>query len=91
MTCDVVTLPGGGRAIICSGRGRSKARCACGRPGTLLCDWKMGEARKTCDAPICALCATSPAPDKDLCPAHAKAFKAWQARHAAPIAGTNAS
>lgn len=82
MTCDVVTLPGGGRAIVCSGRGRTRARCACGRPAPLLCDWKMPETGGTCDAPICKRCATSPARKKDLCPKHAKAFEAWKVRHA---------
>lgn len=39
----------------------------------------VGQQRRTCDAPICAACATSPAPGKDICPAHAPALRAWQA------------
>lgn len=78
MPCDRVTLPDGTAAIVCS-RGPRRARCACGKPATRLCDWKVpGRRSGTCDAPICASCATSPAPDKDICPAHAPALRAWQ-------------
>lgn len=79
MTCEQVTLPGGGTAIICS-PGRAK-RCACGKRAPLLCDWKVPEHRSgTCDAPLCRDCTTSPAPGKDLCRAHARAYEAWKAR-----------
>lgn len=87
MPCTSVTLPDGSAAIVCS-RGPRRQRCACGKPATRLCDWKVpatasegGHAtRATCDAPICASCSTSPAPEKDLCPTHAAAFAQWQAR-----------
>jgi hypothetical protein len=79
MICQHVTLPDGGTAIICSGGKRQ--RCKCGRPATLLCDWKVPKRQSgTCDAPICASCATSPAPGKDLCPTHAAAFEEWKVR-----------
>jgi hypothetical protein len=79
MTCETVTLPGGGRAIVCSSRRRDK--CACGRPATLLCDWKAPERRSgTCDRPICARCATMPAENKDLCPDHARDYLQWKSR-----------
>ncbi len=83
MACESVTLPGGQRAIVCSSRKRQ--RCAtCGRPATLLCDWKVtGNRTGTCDAPICTGCTTSPAPDKDLCPDHATAFALWRRDRAA--------
>jgi len=43
----------------------------------LLCDWKVpGRRSGTCDVPICSRCTASPAPDKDLCPDHAAAWKA---------------
>jgi hypothetical protein len=79
MTCQRVPMPGGGHAIVCGPRQRRK-RCACGQWATLECDWKV-PARKsgTCDAPICADCTTSPAPDKDLCRDHARAYEAWKA------------
>ena len=83
MTCDRIPLSGGGSAIVCSSRKRE--RCDCGRPATLLCDWKV-QTRKsgTCDAPLCARCAHKPAPGKDLCPAHRTAFEQWRAAPRAP-------
>ena len=79
MACERVTLPGGITAIVCGTRKRQ--RCSgCGRPASLLCDWKVGEG--TCDQPICARCTTSPARDKDLCPSHAAAFERWKASKA---------
>ena len=80
MTCEHVTLPGGGAAIVCS----STRRCKCGRKAALLCDWKVPTKKSgTCDRPICTSCTTSPAPDKDLCPNHAIEFAAWKASRAA--------
>lgn len=77
MTCERVALPGGGAAIVCTKRTK---RCACGRPATLACDWKVATRKSgTCDAPVCARCTTSPAPGKDLCRSHAVAFAAWTA------------
>lgn len=72
MTCE--RIPGG---FIC-GRGVRRQRCACGQIATLACDWKVKARRSgTCDAPICADCTTSPAPEKDLCPTHAAAYQRW--------------
>lgn len=79
MTCEHVTLPGGGTAIVCSTRKRQRCT-SCGRSASLLCDWKVEGG--TCDQPICARCTTSPAPDKDLCPSHAAKFEEWKARKA---------
>ena len=81
MACEVVQLPGGAKAIVCGTR-RHKARCRCGRAAPLLCDWKVEGMEKvtttgTCDRPLCSACSTSPAPGKDLCPEHAKAYAAW--------------
>lgn len=82
MTCQGVRLPGGGAAIVCDGRRRQ--RCECGHPATLLCDWKVpGKRSGTCDKPICERCTTRPAPDKDLCRAHAAAFEDWKATRTA--------
>ena len=82
MPCRVVAMPGGGNAIVCGPRQRAP-RCKCGsrRGANLLCDWKVGEGR-TCDAPLCSACTTSPAPDKDLCPEHAAQ---WRARSSKPL------
>ncbi len=81
MTCTVVqTLHG--RAIVCDRRKRP--RCACGAVAGLRCDWKVpGRKSGTCDRWICERCTTAPAPDKDLCPEHAAAWRAWQARRSA--------
>lgn len=78
MTCTPVQLPGGARAIVCTG-GRRRARCAsCAKPADLLCDWKVaGHPSGRCDAPLCPACTFSPAADNDLCPAHRAA---WLAR-----------
>lgn len=77
MPCDRVRLPGGGTAIVCSSRKRK--RCECGRPATLLCDWKIGDG-KTCDAPICTICAEHVGPDKHLCRKHSEAYAFWRSR-----------
>jgi hypothetical protein len=68
--------------FVCGPRLRIR-KCACGSglPADLLCDWKVGEG-KTCDLQICRGCSISPAEDKDLCPGHAKAWKAWKAEKA---------
>lgn len=71
MTCHRI-----GNAIVCT----PTKRCKCGRRATLECDWKVPtRASGTCDKPICKRCTFSPAADKDLCPAHAKAFATWKA------------
>jgi len=75
MTCHHIRLPDGSGAIVCG----PTRRCKCGRRATLECDWKVPLRRSgTCDAPICASCTTSPAPDKDLCPTHAAEFAVWR-------------
>lgn len=83
MICERVTLPNGAAAIVCSSRKRQ--RCACGRPATLLCDWKVPGKSGTCDAPICTACATSPAPGKDLCAVHARTFAEWRAARSCKV------
>jgi hypothetical protein len=77
MTCETVTLPSGYRAIVCSSRSRKRCR-VCGAKAALLCDWKVAKKSSgTCDAPLCHRCAETPAPDKDLCPTHAGAYRRW--------------
>lgn len=76
MPCTHVAMPGGGSAIVCT----PTRRCPCGNRETLLCDWKVPTRKSgTCDAPLCAICATSPAQGKDLCKTHAVAFDNWKA------------
>lgn len=62
--------------FVCT-RGASSRCASCGRAASKLCDWKLAgeKAGKTCDRPLCANCARSPAPGKDLCPAH---WRAWE-------------
>lgn len=81
MTCTTVELDNGTRAIVCTGR-KARARCAgCDGPAARLCDWKVKSRRSgTCDTPVCSSCSHSPAPKKDLCPAHRDE---WLARCAA--------
>lgn len=80
MTCHHVPLPGGGHAIVCTPRQRRRKCKTCGRTADLLCDWKVPTKKSgTCDAPICDRCTTSPAPDRDICPAHKPALDAWLA------------
>lgn len=81
MTCQRVPLSDGTAAIVCSGRLK---RCGCNRPARLLCDWKVPSRRSgTCDRPLCARCTHAPAPGKDLCPEHARAWAARQAKETA--------
>lgn len=80
MTCTPINIPGVGRGFVCTRGPRPKRKpCSgCGRPADLLCDWKVPGG--TCDKPVCDLCTTSPAPDKDLCPTHAAAYEEWKAK-----------
>lgn len=44
--------------------------CACGAVSTVLCDFPIGEEKRTCDAPCCERCAPTIGHDKNFCPAH---------------------
>ena len=73
MTCELVELPGGGKAIICGPSG-DYSKCACGRRATRLCDgprMKRNRLNDTCDRPLCDECAVRVDADHDLCPKHA--------------------
>ncbi len=72
MPCNHINLPGGGSAIICSRS--SQKRCAGGRPATKLCDFPLAgtKAGKTCDKPLCVVCAVHREPDIDYCRPHAE-------------------
>lgn len=75
MPCETVKVGGNRIAVVCS-RGRRKWCAFCHkRPAVKLCDFPVvvgdiGHTR-TCDAEICAECATSVGPDRDHCPKHA--------------------
>lgn len=73
MGCDIINMPGGGRAFV-RYSGRRWPRCKCGAVATLLCDFELpGKGGRTCDAKLCARCTSSPAPEIDLCAEHAAA------------------
>lgn len=83
MKCATVKV-GGVTAIVCGSPKRPKKCAKCRtKPGTRLCDWRLGLSGYTCDVPLCEDCTHSPAPKKDLCPAHVEEFKQWQAAKAA--------
>lgn len=68
MACWLIPTPGG-HAIVCGSGARRKCKTH-GRTAQFECDWKTSPGR-TCSALLCPSCATSPAPDKHLCPTHA--------------------
>jgi hypothetical protein len=73
MTCEFVTLPNGGTAIICGPKKRL-SKCFCGKPATRLCDgprMKRNRLGDTCDRPLCDEHAVRIDADHDLCPRHA--------------------
>ena len=80
MTCNVLS---NGRvlAVACTRGGDDRRRCKwCGGPIAKLCDYPVKRDGKegTCDAPMCARCATSIAPDVDYCPPHARHHRRTQ-------------
>lgn len=74
MPCVPFSTPDGATGFMCYSRGRGP-KCACGKPGSRLCDWKTGPG-KTCDRPICTGCTHVPAAGKDLCSEHAAEWRA---------------
>jgi hypothetical protein len=60
--CNVINLPDGGTALVCSrGRGGAKLCTRCLRdgvkkPSRYLCDFPLPpDGRKTCDKPMCEM------------------------------------
>ncbi len=74
MPCEVVSLPGGGIAIICSRGPRGRpVLCQypeCARPGIVLCDAPDGEGG-TCDLRCCPRHSKRIASNTDHCWHHA--------------------
>ena len=70
MGCEQVPLEGGGVAIVCGARGRSKRCRWCSSKATLLCDYPVAGGGKTCSAPMCAQHALERARDFHVCPEH---------------------
>jgi hypothetical protein len=74
MPCHVVSLPGGGHAIVrTSGQFRRRKCSVCERMTERgwLCDGSIGQG-KTCDAFLCADCTTRGPNDTDYCPLHVR-------------------
>lgn len=79
MACRDIQLPGGGTAIVCGPRTRTKTCVVCGRrQSSKLCDFPLrgAKAGKTCDRPLCERCAVHSEPDTDYCPTHAHMVEA---------------
>ena len=78
MPCEVIDIPGGGRAIIRRSR-RPNCQFCKQREYTKLCDYRLsvgsvGHSR-TCDAKMCDRCATNVGRDLDYCPNHKESAK----------------
>lgn len=63
MACEVLKMPGGGRAFLCSRGRRVVPRCFCGTASSRTC------AAEACGAPLCDRHALR-AGARDLCPRH---------------------
>jgi hypothetical protein len=71
MKCRAMKLPGGGTAIVCGPRVKSRPCHFCKRPSTKLCDAPDPFRESgTCDAPLCDACAVKVGPNRDYCPNH---------------------
>jgi hypothetical protein len=78
MTCKVVTLPNGSTALVKLATPRPR-RCAhCDRRARKLCDYVIypmplsnpARGPRTCDKPLCDMCAVRVGPNVDYCPDH---------------------
>jgi hypothetical protein len=71
MACTFVRDGNGLGMMVCGSRQPQRPCKFCGGGGKVekLCDFPIG-AKKTCDAGMCAKCATSVGPDRDFCPKH---------------------
>jgi hypothetical protein len=84
MKCDVVSLPGGGRAFVCGARARNQPRCAfCDDLAKRLCDKVVGTQDRgiavlklTCDKPLCLKHVFAGAEGRDVCPEHRPSARA---------------
>ena len=78
--CEALSI-NGATVFVCRGRNRRDVEKLCKfckvKFTSRLCDFETALG-KTCDAEMCAECATAIAEDKDLCPDHAAAVKQAQ-------------
>jgi hypothetical protein len=69
MPCDVKHTADGGVYIVCS-RHTRKWCVYCGADAPTLCDGPGKAPGKTCDKPMCRVCAFHAGPDVDYCRDH---------------------
>lgn len=91
MTCEALTI-GGARVIVCSSRGRRRARkdcCVCRtRPASLECDGPPRGKKADCSRPLCERCAIRVlARGLDFCPEHAQLVPVAGGCQASPTQG----
>lgn len=67
MSCEVIVLPDGARAIVCTRAKRRQCRW-CGKTAPFACDAPRG--KRACNAPMCAEHAREVGPDTHHCPEH---------------------
>lgn len=87
MTCERVSLPGGGFAIVChSGPRGGRQRCSwCStKVGAFQCDWRIEKGRR-CNKHLCADHTLQVDQDKHLCPAHVVAYRRWLVGQLVPL------
>ena len=70
MACEVIQDENGHTIIFCNRTRRVICKFCGVRPVSKLCDFPTGPHGKTCNAMMCAQCATSISPNVDYCPIH---------------------
>lgn len=72
MACHRYISPDGQvAAIVCGPRQRLRRCSVCGKNAGLLCDFPDASRRsRTCDKPLCAVCARKASGGRDYCPSH---------------------
>jgi len=66
--CEVIRLDDG-TVVFVRRRGPRLPLCACGRAGSLQCDYPVGRGQ-TCDRYLCRQCAVPQGDNVDYCPGH---------------------
>jgi hypothetical protein len=61
-------------AIITCGSAPQEPICSCGYVSDFLCDWPVGDG-KTCDLPLCEVCAHEIGEDRHTCEIHWHEFQ----------------
>lgn len=75
MVCERLKLDEKTVAIVCTPR-RRRRKCSngiCSRTATKECDYPVPLRGRTCDRPLCDVCAVNVGPNRDHCPSHGNA------------------